>query len=123
MKYAYIAVIALFTASIPSAFAESDRLTDAQYLTASRCVAYAELSQLSADTFDYASLKSAVDSQRVDPLIRDRARESRRDAVLAGQRAGDNAVAVADLRTRRDGACASFVSSGLVRAGTPTPAA
>jgi hypothetical protein len=122
MKYAYIAVTALFMAASPSAFAQSERMNDVSFITASRCVAYAELPQLSADVYDFSTLKTAVADQSVNPEIRRRAREAERNAHLAGLRAGDDARAVEGLRNRRDDACASFVSSGLVQAEAPTPA-
>lgn len=122
MKASFIIAASLMiTASFP-AFAQTERMSDGRYIAASRCVAYAELPQLSEDIFDYSSLKAAIDDQRVSSLIRERVRDNHRDAVLASQRAGDNAVAISDLRVRRDAACSNFVSSGLVQAGATTPA-
>lgn len=122
MKYGLFVAAALMLAAPLSAFAESDRMSDGRYLAAAQCVAYAELPQLTADTFNVSALKQAVDSQNVTSSVRDRARATERDAHRLSSRAGEEERAITALRYRRDEACAGFVSTGLVQAAAATPA-
>lgn len=117
MKASFIVAAALLiSASVPAFAQTEERMSDGRYIAASRCLAYAELSQLSGDTFNTVALKTAFDSQNPTSGARQRAGEETSDAQRAGRRAGDNAISVEMLRSRRNAACEGFVATGLVQA-------
>lgn len=122
MKATYLTAALLLISTAFPAFAETERMSDGRYMAASRCVAYAQLPQLSNDGFDIAPLAEAVDDARPSYMASQRADSDARDVRLAGRRAGDNAGDIERLRIRRDEVCADFVSSGLLQAATPEPA-
>ena len=120
MKYMFIGAAA-FMMLAPS-FAQAQEMTDGRYISASRCVAYASLSQFSNDAFDVSALNAEIASYAPGYGARGQAREAAGDARRAGMRAGDNERSIANLRDRRDQACAGFTSSGVVQANTTNPA-
>ena len=120
MKYMFLGAAA-FMMLAPS-IAQARDLTDASYLSASRCVAYAQLPQLSGDGVDVSTLSADIAAYNTVPIIESRARGLARDARLAGRRAGDDPRDVATLRDRRDDACAGFVATGMIQAGATPPA-
>lgn len=115
-------VIAALLVTPAAAMAQTERMSDARYLTASRCIAYAELPQLGGDSFNVSALKQALNGQYRHPVIRDRAEETARNVRRSGARAGDDERAVSNLRADRDESCAAFVPTGMVSLGAQAPA-
>jgi hypothetical protein len=121
MKYGYLA-FAVCLLSAPVATADRD-MSDGQYLAASRCIAYAQLAQLSGDALNVSALQEAVEAYRASSMIRSSARRIAQDVNREASRAGEGAESVGSLRTARDEACSDFAASGLIQASTPqTPA-
>jgi hypothetical protein len=122
MKYGYLA-FAVCLVSAPIAAAADRDMSDGQYLAASRCVAYAQLPQLSGDAVNVSALQEAVEANRTSSMIRSSARRIAQDVGREASRAGEGAEGVASLRSARDEACSDFAASGLIEASTPqTPA-
>jgi hypothetical protein len=117
-----LAILALVSALAPlTAHAEDARMSDARYIAASRCLAYAELPQLQADGADFTRLRAASTiGHRSRDIVSQAADEARRTRITAHSW-GDSDRSVTQLRERRDDACAGFVHSGLVQLQTATP--
>jgi len=118
MKRAVILAATLaFAAVAAPAFAQSERMSDASYIAASRCIAYSDLPQLESDPVDVGALRQAMSggfrSSSVASETRDEARRVRATAnsIARSERGID------ELRQRRDDACARFVERGLVQLG------
>lgn len=113
MKQIVIATLALSALTPLSANAQ-ERMSDARYIAAQHCLAYADLSQLRSDPVDVSALREAVSNGYRSSAVVSEARENARR--IRG-RAG-NLTTFADgeqeLRAQRDEACASFVERGLV---------
>lgn len=121
MKRMIIAVLALSVLAPLPANAQ-ERMSDARYLSAQRCLAYADLSQLQSDALDFSALRQAVEPGYRSSSV---AADARQDAnrIRATARALANVESGLDeLRERRDEACASFVERGLVQGGASTRA-
>lgn len=108
-KVIVVAAIAVLT---PLTAYAQERMSDAQYLAANRCLAYADLEQLQADRANVASLREAVEVGRRDPAVNAQVRQTAR-----GIRARASTLNADELRSRRNEACAGFVQSGLVQLG------
>jgi len=93
-----------------------ETMTDARFVAATRCIAYADHRALTSDAPNVDALRQAVryHDGRADPVAIARADEVKRD--VRRERARDEAETAA-LREARDRACASFVTQGLVQAG------
>jgi hypothetical protein len=115
-----LAVAAALAFTPLSAMAQSERISDAQYIAAARCVSFAALPQLQGDTFDVSALRAMVDAQVRSPLVRDQVRSESDRIRRSGARARDSASAAVRLRAQRDEACAGFISTGMVRTETPS---
>lgn len=109
-----ITVVFALAAFAPLSAQAQQRMSDARYIAAQHCLAYADLSQLSSDPVDVSALREAVSNGYRSSSVVSEARENARR--IRG-RAG-NLTTFADgeqeLRTLRDEACASFVERGLV---------
>lgn len=113
MKKILVAALA-FTAFTPLAAHAQERMSDARYIAAQHCLAYADLSQLSSDPVDFAPLREAVSNGYRSSAVVSEARENaRRIRGRAGNLSTFN-DGVEELRTQRDEACAAFVERGLV---------
>lgn len=112
MKHLVITVAAVAVLA-PLAANAQERMSDARYLAASRCLAYADLEQLQSDPADFSSLREAADAGQRQRAIRERARESARDIRLAAR-----SLDAEQLRDRRDQDCAGFIERGLVQLGS-----
>lgn len=113
MKKIIIATLAL-AALTPLAAHAQTRMSDARYIAAQHCLAYADLSQLSSDPIDVAPLREAASTGYRSSAVVSEARENARR--IRG-RAGNLATfddGVQELRTQRDAACGSFIERGLV---------
>jgi hypothetical protein len=104
-------VVTFALAALPVAALAAERISDASYVTASRCVAYAELPQLASDGLDVTHLREALEVNEGGraPFLRDNAREVERRVRIEARRS-ENADL---LRMRRDTVCAPFVARGL----------
>lgn len=117
-----LAILAVVTAFAPlTAHAEDARMSDARYIAASRCLAYAELPQLQADGADFSRLQAAATvGHRSHDIVSQAQEEARRTRVTA-RSWGDDDRSVTQLRERRDDACSGFVHTGLVQLQTANP--
>lgn len=111
--------VAALALCAPAAFAQTARMTDQDYLRASRCLAYNDIAALQSDGYNTTALRQALDRAYPSDIARSVSNSQRRNIRAAGVRARDRAEAVAELRTRRDQTCAGFVATGLVQAGAP----
>jgi hypothetical protein len=108
-----VVTFALAAAHVSALAAE--RISDASYVAASRCAAYAELPQLASDGLDVTHLREAlaVDRGTRANFLRDNAREAERRVRIEAQRSNNADL----LRIRRDSTCAPFVARGLASRG------
>jgi hypothetical protein len=116
------ALLAIALVATPmTAFAQQTRLSDAHYLAASQCLAYADVQQLQGDG-DFSGLRQAVRvgyrNQDIASQARDAAQRTRLTTrSLLGFEGG-----IDEARAQRDAACASFVQTGLVQLNSGTSA-
>lgn len=113
MKKILITAVLVATLTPLSAHAQ-ERMSDARYIAAQHCLAYADLEQLRSDPIDFSALREAVApgyrSGAVTADTRDNA-----NRVRARARALANADGGLDeLRDAREQVCARFVERGLV---------
>jgi hypothetical protein len=109
MKRMFLIAAALIIAAPLSAHAQ-ERMSDARYLAAHRCLAYADLEQFQADSGNFSALREAADAGGRLGSVRSEARTQARDIRVRA-----NGASVDELRERRDQACAGFVERGLVQ--------
>ena len=110
MRFVTAAVAAIsLAASGAAAVAAPVQLTDAQFLTANRCLGIATSHKLGDS--DGQALKALLDSQTVGraSYISDRADEMQQDARDAADHAG--ADQAAHLTAERDGVCHALVAT------------
>jgi hypothetical protein len=113
MKKFLITAVLVSTLTPLSAHAQ-ERMSDARYIAAQHCLAYADLEQLRSDPIDFSALREAVApgyrSSAVTADARDTANRVRaRAGLLANANGG-----MEELRDSREQACARFVERGLV---------
>jgi hypothetical protein len=113
MKKILLAALA-FTAFTPLAAHAQERMSDARYIAAQQCLAYAELSQLASDPIDFAPLREAVSNGYRSSAVASEARENARRVRGRANNVATFADGVQELRGQRDEACAAFVERGLV---------
>lgn len=113
MKKILIAVFAL-SALTPLAAHAQERMSDARYIAAQQCLAFADLSQLSSDPVDFSPLREAVSSGYRSSAVTSEARENARRVRGRANNVATFADGVQELRTQRDEACSSFMERGLV---------
>lgn len=102
---AFIAAAMAASAAVP-AFAQSDRLSDVEFLKAARCRGLVASEALGA--MDTATIDAfiAAQSKGRDSYIADKADQVTADAKRAAKRAGGERKA--SLIAERDGACARY---------------
>ena len=111
MKHMLV-IIAAAAVLAPFAANAQERMSDARFLAANRCLAYADLDALQGDSANFTALREAADVGVREPTITTRVRQNTR-----GIRARATSASVEELRARRDEACASFTATGLVQLG------
>ncbi len=121
MKRLFTIALAL-GALTPLTAQAQERMTDARYISAQRCLAYSELQQLQADGLDFTALREAADVGARDGSIISRTRETARQVRSSARWLAQSERGLSELRTRRDDACARFVERGLVQHGATSGA-
>ncbi len=111
MKQMLVAVAAIAVLAPLAAHAQ-ERMSDARYLAANRCLAYADLSQLQGEPANFTALREAAE---IGSRQRSITNQARQDARSISARA--TSASLEELRERRDEACASFAERGLVQFG------
>lgn len=108
---------AVSAAAITPVFADTTRLTDTQYIAASRCVGLESAKSLASS--DSAALRQLVKNQSWGRTsdVYDRADEARDNGERAANRGG--AEATMGLVAERDGLCHSFIANQTASAGQP----
>ncbi|HYD89006.1 MAG TPA: hypothetical protein VEA80_16135 [Vitreimonas sp.] len=94
-----------------------ERMSDQRYLAASECLAYGDLPSLSGDPVDLSGLRTAVGEGFRSQAIAGEARDQTRRVRARANGMARSESGLAELRERRDVACASFVERGLVQVG------
>lgn len=116
-----IAVLASLAAFAPLSAHAEERMSDARFLTASRCLAYADAAPLQADGIDYSALRAAISTGGArDTFVYQRANRYEHDVRMSANRARRSEQALTRLRAARDEACQPFIARGLVQLNTPT---
>lgn len=111
MKHLLVIVAAAIVLT-PLAANAQERMSDARYLSANRCLAYADINALQGDSANFAALRQAADVGSRERSIATQVRQDTRSI-----RARAASASVEELRARRDEACANFVAGGLVQLG------
>lgn len=112
-----LAIAAAAAVLAPALAVAQERMSDAHFIAASRCISFAELPQLQSDSVDVSALRTAVARGfRSESVSSDARNEARRVRVTAPSIAAAEG-GVDELRRRRDEACSSFVQTGLVQQG------
>lgn len=114
MKRLFTIALALAALTPLSAQAQ-ERMSDARFISAQRCLAYSDLEQLQADGVDFTALREAADSGGRDGSIIARTRETTRQVRSSARWLSQSDGGLTELRGRRDAACARFVERGLVQ--------
>ncbi|HWA01094.1 MAG TPA: hypothetical protein VG841_12345 [Caulobacterales bacterium] len=123
MKLAYLIAASLLLATPINAFADEQPLSDAGYLAASHCLAYADLPALRTDTINVGALRDAVaKSTGHSRLIKDTAANDARSVRISAGAMPRTDATREQLRAQRSQACGQFVANGLVQLETATPA-
>ena len=113
---AFAVVLAAATGAVASPTASTGRMSDAQFVAASRCLGLLQSKALAtADAGTLASILKA-DGWGRPTLILDHADEARDDARRLGSHPGDEALT--RLARERDGVCRTFLPAASV-ATTP----
>lgn len=117
LKTLAAAALALPLIAAP-AFADAERLSNADFQRANRCLAYAGLEALAGDPVDLAALRARFEASKtqVFPDARSEADFEAREIRAAGRMATTPAR-VERLKTRRDQACATFTAGMTVAEG------
>lgn len=122
MKRVISIVVALAALAPFSANAAGDRMSDARYISASRCLAYADLPELQSDGANFSALRSATAvGYRSSAVVSD-ARENASRVRATARRLGGMETGMTQLRAERDAACSGFAANGLVQLETQAPA-
>ena len=122
MKRVLSIVVALAALSPFSAHADNSRLSDARYISASRCLAYADLPELQADPANFTALRAAASAGFRSGAVVSDARDNAARVRATARRLSGMATGLQQLREERDAACAGFVERGLVQIEISTPA-
>lgn len=113
MKRLIITALVLSALTPLSAHAQ-ERMSDARYIAAQHCLAYADLDQLRSDPIDFSALRGAVEpGYRSSAVTADTRDQASRIRARAGFLANTNG-GLEELRDGREQACARFVERGLV---------
>ena len=111
MKQILVIIAAAAVLAPLSAYAQ-ERMSDARYLAANQCLAYADLTDLQGDPVNFSALREAVEVGNRERSITAQVRQNTRSI-----RARATTASVEQLRSRRDQACTRFVERGLVQLG------
>lgn len=111
--------LSLSLAASLAAVAAPERLTDGQYIAASRCLGILQSKSLGTPNAGVLAADLKTQSSGRPGYVLDKADEARGDTALAAGSAGSEERA--RLTAERDGVCQSFLPSASV-AGSPTPA-
>ena len=117
-----IAIFAVAALLAPAAAVAQERMSDARYIAASRCLAYADLPQLASDGADFTRLREASETGRRTREIVAQAQENARRTRVTARSWGEDERSVQQLRQPREDACTGFVETGLVQLPTSSPA-
>lgn len=116
MRRMFTVFVALAVLTPISAHAQT-RFSDQRFLAANQCLAYGNLPQLSSDPVDLSALREASQTGFRDQTIASQARDQTRQVRARASGMASTESGLAELRQRRDDACASFVERGLVQVG------
>jgi hypothetical protein len=114
MKRLFTIALAL-AALTPLTAQAQERMSDARFISAQRCLAYSDVPQLQSDGVDFTALREAADSGGRDGSIIARTRETTRQVRSSARWLAQSDGGLTELRGRRDSACARFVERGLVQ--------
>lgn len=119
-----IIIVALtLSAFAPLSAQAQERMSDARYIAAQECLAYANLSQLQSDGVNFSALQDAVRPGFRESNVSSQARENARRVRARANNLATTPNGVQELREQRDAACASFVERGLVQNQSQTTGA
>ncbi|MFT3729756.1 MAG: hypothetical protein QM759_18180 [Terricaulis sp.] len=122
MKRVISIVVALTALASVPANAAGDRMSDARYISATRCLAYADLPELQADAANFSSLRAATEVGYRSSALLSSARDTTSRIRATARRLSGMQTGMQQLREERDTACAGFVQQGLVQLETTAPA-
>lgn len=114
MKRLFTIALAL-AALTPLTAQAQERMSDARFISAQRCLAYSDLTQLQTDGVDFTALREAAGVGARDGAIISRTREATRQVRASANWLARGEGGLTELRARRDAACGSFVERGLVQ--------
>jgi hypothetical protein len=117
MKQIIIAALTLSALAPLSAHAQ-ERMSDARYIAAQNCLAFASLTQLQSDQVEVSALREATTLGYRDSAVSSEARENARRVRARANNLATSANGLQELREQRDTACATFVERGLVQRQT-----
>jgi hypothetical protein len=112
-----LAILLAVAVLAPLSANAQERMSDARYIAASRCIAYADLPQLQSDPLDITALRTAASTGYRSQSVASDAQENARRVRVTANGLANSERGVDELRQRRDEACASFVELGLVQHG------
>lgn len=115
MKRILLIAAAIAALAPLSATADTERMSDARYLAASQCLAYADLPELQSDGANFSSLRSAASVGFHSGSVVADARENVARVRAQARRLSGMNNGLQQLRDERDAACAGFVQRGLVQ--------
>jgi hypothetical protein len=120
MKRLFLIVAAIVIATPLAAHAQ-ERMSDSRFVSANRCLAYADHRALTSDAPNVEALRQTVreNTSRASPIARARADEVERRVKALRARSEDR---LQRLREDRATACAPFVTQGLVQMAATTSA-
>ncbi|MGE0743157.1 MAG: hypothetical protein AB7O98_17615 [Hyphomonadaceae bacterium] len=117
-----LTMIASLAVLMPMTATAQERMSDARYISAARCLAYADLPQLSDDPANFSALRTAMSEGYRSRVVVSDAEENARRVRVTARSLGESERGVRSLREQRTEACASFVERGFVQMGSGTPA-
>ncbi|MFZ2030879.1 MAG: hypothetical protein WAU68_11260 [Vitreimonas sp.] len=115
MKRILSIVVALAALAPFSANAADARMSDARYLAASRCLAYADLPELRSDPGNFSALRAAAALGFRSSSVASDARDNAARIRATARRLSNMETGPQQLREERSAACAGFVAGGLVQ--------
>ncbi|MBS0384962.1 MAG: hypothetical protein JSS00_06400 [Proteobacteria bacterium] len=115
MKRIFLIAVASAALAPLVANAENERMSDARYLAASRCLAYADLPELQSDGANFSALRAAASVGFHSSSVVSDARENAARVRAQARRLSGMNNGLQQLRGERDAACTGFVERGLVQ--------
>jgi hypothetical protein len=116
MKRLITIVLAMSVLAPVTAHAQT-RMSDARYISAQRCLAYADLPQLQSDGLDFSALRDAAAPGYRSSAVASDARENAQRVRASANLLANATGGLDELRERRDDACGGFLERGLVQSG------